>query len=205
MNNQRTLNIIGSITGFTGVILQYIALHQQFETTLIQFMSYFTILTNLMVSVYFTALLFPESRLYRLAKLPSTGSALTIYILVVGLVYQTMLRQLNTHEGLYFISDNMVHGWMPVFTLFYWYRFIYGNPVNWKDLPVWLIYPLAFLFYSLIRGHFTEWYPYPFLDVIAIGYPKVWINSAGVSALFILLSALFITITNRKHIRSSAK
>jgi hypothetical protein len=124
---------------------------------------------------------------------------------VVGVVYQTILRQLYTHEGIYLVSDNMVHGWLPLFTLFYWIKFIYGKHINWNDIPIWLVYPFAFLFYSLIRGAFTGWYPYPFLDVTVIGYPQVWINSGGVTTLFMLLSVLFITLTNRKHARHSVK
>lgn len=204
-NHQRTIQLIGALTGFAGVILQYTASALQFQTSMVQFLSYFTILTNLLVSVYFTALLFPKSKLYNLATLASTGTAITVYILVVGLVYQTVLRSLYHPQGLFLVSDNLVHGWMPLFTLGYWIRFTYGNFIEPKSLITWLYYPLAFLFYSLLRGHFTGWYPYPFLDVTTLGYGQVWVNSGAVSALFVILFLLFITLTNRKHARNNLK
>ncbi|MFZ5976285.1 MULTISPECIES: Pr6Pr family membrane protein [unclassified Hydrotalea] len=33
----------------------------------------------------------------------------------------------------------------------------------------WLIYPLLYLVYILIRGSFSGFYPYPFVNVLQIG------------------------------------
>lgn len=205
MNQQRQFQLVGTITGFAGVLIQYIATMQQFSTPLVEFMSYFTILTNLLVSVYFTALLFSGNNTYQFAQKASTGTAITVYILVVGLVYQTLLRNLYAPQGLFLLSDNMVHGWMPLFTLVYWIKYVYGQQIGWKVMPLWLVYPLLFLFYSLIRGHFSQWYPYPFLDVVKLGYTQVWLNSGGMSAVFIILSAIMIGLSNRKYANNNLK
>ena len=41
----------------------------------------------------------------------------------------------------------------------------------------WLVYPLIYLAYSLIRGAAVGWYPYPFLDPAIKGYGNVaWVT-----------------------------
>ncbi|WP_374756122.1 Pr6Pr family membrane protein [Dyadobacter frigoris] len=56
--------------------------------------------------------------------------------------------------------------------------------------------------YILIRGDFSNFYPYPFVDAGSLGLSKVLTNSAGLIVLFICISALYIklgkTIMNRK-------
>lgn len=45
--------------------------------------------------------------------------------------------------------------------------------LRWQDAPAWLIYPLAYVAYTLARGAVMNWYPYPFLDVTQLGYLTV--------------------------------
>ena len=33
-----------------------------------------------------------------------------------------------------------------------------------SDLRAWLIFPIVYVVYSLVRGPIADWYPYPFLD-----------------------------------------
>jgi hypothetical protein len=60
---------------------------------------------------------------------------------------------------------------------------------RWVHAAVWLLYPLAYLAYALIRGAFFTrgQYPYPFLDVTKHGYLGVTINVVIYGALFYLL------------------
>lgn len=197
MNKQFPFAVVGCICGWSGVILQYIATSQLLDVNMIQFLSYFTILTNLMMAVFFTVLLFPTSSLSKTLNTPSKATAITVYILVVGLVYQAVLRQLFHPEGLFLVSDNIVHGLNPLLMLVYWWMVIRGEKLAWNNIGYWVIYPLVFLGYSLLRGAYVHWYPYPFLDVDTFGYATVLTNSAWVSLLFIMLFAMFIRISNR--------
>ena len=47
------------------------------------------------------------------------------------------------------------------------------------------IYPLAWLAFTLVRGAVIDWYPYPFVDVVAHGYARVAINCLVVAVLFV--------------------
>ena len=58
----------------------------------------------------------------------------------------------------------------------------------------WLLYPALYCVYSLIRGAFVDWYPYPFIDPLQLGYPRVFLNIAGLILLFIVMSLLYVAI-----------
>jgi len=59
-------------------------------------------------------------------------------------------------------------------------------------LPLYLVYPIGYAFYALLRGVVDGFYPYPFVDVGQIGYPRALLNIAGLSLAFVLGSALVI-------------
>ena len=179
----------------SGIVLQYIASSQLKALSLIEFYSYFTILTNTLVAAYFVSSLFPKSQIYRFLHRPETATAITVYIAVVGLVYQTLLRNLYKPEGLFIISDNLVHGLVPMMMLVYWFLYIRKQTINIHNIPKWLMYPALFLCYSLVRGAYTHWYPYPFLNVDDLGYTKVLLNSSAICLLFLGLSYGFYALS----------
>jgi hypothetical protein len=51
------------------------------------------------------------------------------------------------------------------------------------------VFPLAWLAFTLIRGAFLDWYPYPFIDVVANGYGKVSLNCVFIALFFVALAA----------------
>ena len=62
----------------------------------------------------------------------------------------------------------------------------------------WLLYPLAYLVYTLIRGARVDWYPYPFLDVSRHGYGGVLLNCAVMLVGFVAAAAAFVAVGNRR-------
>jgi hypothetical protein len=40
----------------------------------------------------------------------------------------------------------------------------------------------------------VDWYPYPFIDVIDKGYPRVLINGVGIALLYALVAVVFVVI-----------
>jgi hypothetical protein len=51
-----------------------------------------------------------------------------------------------------------------------------------------LIFPVLWLAFTLVRGAVIHWYPYPFIDVTRLGYPKAALNCVWVAALFLGLA-----------------
>jgi hypothetical protein len=157
------------------------------------FFSYFTILSNLLVALSLTVVILdPKTKIGKIFSLSTTSSAIALYILIVGLVYNLVLRGIWDPKGWQLVADNLLHVAVPVLYFIYWLIFIPKGTLNWKDGIAWTYFPLAYLAYSLIRGHFTAWYPYPFLNVIELGYQQVFINAVFVVIAFVILSSLMI-------------
>ncbi len=160
-----------------------------------RFFLFFTILTNLMVAISLTVVLIkPSSPAGRFLSKPSSATAITLYILIVGLVYNIILRRLWQPSGLQLLADELLHVAVPVLFIVYWIFFIEKGSLKWKNCFAWLLYPVAYLFYAMIRGHIEDFYPYPFLDLNKSGYQKVILNCLGLTIVFIAIGFLLIAI-----------
>ncbi|MFZ1517670.1 MAG: Pr6Pr family membrane protein, partial [Ignavibacteriaceae bacterium] len=65
-----------------------------------RYFSYFTILTNLIVAIYCTVLLLnPRSKPGTFFASYRTSTAITVYILIVGIIYNIILRFIWNPQG----------------------------------------------------------------------------------------------------------
>jgi hypothetical protein len=160
--------------------------------TVVQYFSYYTILTNLMIAWVTTTLFIRREDTFKRQKMLT---AILVYIMTVGLTYNTILRSLWKPQGLQLLADNLLHSIIPVLYLIFWIFFVRKQSLQWKDIFQWLIYPLVYLVYVLIRGAYFGVYPYPFVDVEQLGYARVMLNSLGITAMILLFSLLFVGIS----------
>lgn len=200
--SQRIVYALGSIIAITAVILQlWLTLNAREISvlyTIIRFFSYFTILTNSLVAVYFTSLwIFPHTNAGQFFKKFSTTTAIAVYILVVGIIYNLLLRNIWVVTGWGKVADELLHSFIPLYFLMYWFFFTERKRLVWKDALNWLLYPMGYFIYSLIRGTITNTYPYPFIDVNKLGYQQTLINCLGVGLLFYGLCLSFIAISRK--------
>lgn len=185
--------IFASITWFA-VIAQYYLMIENRVTpiieTSIRFFSFFTILTNSLVAIYFTLSILKKKNIDK----PGTLTAVTVYITIVGIVYQIILRPIWKPTGLQMIVNELLHSVIPLLVILFWYLYEEKKSLTYKQLPMWLIYPFVYLLYILVRGSISNFYPYPFVDVANLGFAKVLSNSAILMLVFISIAALFITL-----------
>jgi hypothetical protein len=190
-----------SLAGWFALVLQFCIMYnnakisgENLSKAITRYFSYFTILTNIAVALSLTVfLLKPLSRLGNFFSKPSTFTAVAVNITIVGLIYNTLLRNLWKPEGLQLLADELLHLIIPVLYIMFWVFFVPHVKLKWTSFFQWLIYPLVYLIYILIYGNSTHWYPYPFVDVAALGYPGTLANAAMLLILFVLMSLLFIT------------
>ena len=162
---------------------------------LVSFFSYFTVITNTLVAVVLTcAVTDRESAARRWFLQPWVSSGITVSIAVVGLAYSILLRHLWHPQGWQFIADELLHDVMPLLFLAYWWLCVPKGSLRLKHLPLWLIYPLVYFAYALLRGHLLGAYAYPFIDVALLGYPQVFVNAGGILLGFVLIALLVIGI-----------
>ena len=163
--------------------------------TITRFFSYFTILTNILVAVSFT-LLFqrPRSRPWAFFLRPGTLTAFAVYISIVSIVYNLVLRRLWNPQGLQLLVDELLHSVIPVMFFLFWLLYVPKNRLSFKNLWGWLLYPFIYLAAILVRGAVSGFYPYPFLDVNDKGYLKIFINIFVLLGGFLLFSIFLIVI-----------
>lgn len=164
----------------------------------INFFSFFTIQCNLLIAISLTiATASPDSRPGRFFSSLSVQSAIALYIFIVGLVYNLVLRGMFDLTGWHWIVDNMLHVVIPVLYIFYWLYFRSAGTLHWRDSLYWIVFPFLYLAYSLYRGSIVQWYPYPFLHAANLGYPTVLTNIGMIIVVFLVAGAGLIYITRR--------
>src|SRR5690606_33932176 len=163
-------------------------------------------LTNSLVAGYFSYLSY---QWIKKAERPqnSFGSltAVTVYISIVGLVYQILLRHIWDPTGLQKVVDELLHSVVPVLVVIFWLVSRKTRAVDYKQIGSWLIYPLVYLVYVLIRGYASGFYPYPLLDVTQLGLQQVIFNCLGMTLLFVLVSVLFVWLSRRSGASETSK
>ena len=187
----------GMLLAWLAVILQfYLMLENRIASvpeTVIRFFSFYTILTNILVAICYTTLI-RKGKWFSYFSSSKTLTAITVYIIIVGAVYNLILRHIWQPQGLQLIVDELLHSVNPVLFLLFWIFTIDKSQLKWKHLFPWLIYPLVYLIFILVRGSFAHWYPYPFVDIDQLGISKVLINCLFLTLTFISVSFLFIVL-----------
>ena len=196
---RKVISAIFALIGWFAILAQYYLMVKNHDTpiaeTTIRFFSFFTILTNLMIAVYFTlCAVRAKSRAGAILHNPGTLTAITAYITMVGLVYQFILRHTWQPKGLQLIVDELLHSVIPILVIIYWYLYERKSIVKYSQVSKWLLYPLIYLAYILARGSTSGFYPYPFVNVTDIGLSKVLLNSLLLIILFLFVAIVYIAI-----------
>jgi len=150
-------------------------------TRLERFVSYFTVLSNILVAVtsLATAARVRETQLLRVLRLDAL-----VGIAVTGVVHWFFLRPILDLHGQDYVADKLLHMAVPLVVVVGWLIF---GPRGWMSsrvLALSAIYPALYFAWTLIHGAIVDWYPYPFTDVNVHGYGVVILNGLGVVALF---------------------
>lgn len=198
----RIWHISGTLIAFFAVGLQFrisfVITKTGTAATIANLLSYFTILTNLLVALYSLVLWSaPETRLGKFCNRTSTTTALLVYILLVGIIYNLALRHIWSPQGWGRIADELLHSVIPLGFLLYWFAAFPKTRLSYYSAILWLTYPMLYIVYTFIRGSWMDVYPYPFIDVHLLGYPTALMNCTAIALSFYGLSLLFIAIGNK--------
>jgi hypothetical protein len=145
---------------------------------------YFTILTNLAVAVVFTGVATGRQRY----GTPSLIGGVTLAIVLVGVIYNLLLRHLADFHGMARAADETVHSVVPLLVPVFWLVFVPKGALTWRDPWLWAAFPVAYLAYALVRGAFEPAYAYFFIDVSKIGWERTGLNTLMIAAGFLGVS-----------------
>jgi hypothetical protein len=97
-------------------------------------------------------------------------------------------------------ASDMLHTWVPLFVFLDWFLDPPDARITWRQALSWLIYPLVYCAYSLIRGPVVDWYPYDFLDPgESGGWAGVLLYVVAITLGILVFSAGVAAIGNLRH------
>ncbi|MBF9070459.1 Pr6Pr family membrane protein [Streptacidiphilus fuscans] len=168
---------------------------------------YFTVESNVLVLGYFVGAVFWMVRNGSAdAPAPRLRGAVTLYILITGLVAHIILNHGAsplpglTHgsgaDRLQSWSLLLLHYTTPIMVVLDWLCFGPRNASRWRDLPLWLSFPLGYAALTELRAvlfpFFPNRYPYFFLDPTGHGYGWVGLQIVQLTVEFVALAALLV-------------
>ena len=189
------LLLIGNLTG--------ICLNVFDGGSVIETLSYFTIISNILVFVLFTYILFKKGELNE--KERSIKAAITVSIMVTFIVFHVLL--VPTLSGsLSFWNSFFGHTYTPLLVLLDYFLFDKKGILRYRDIVYWVMIPLGYFvyanFYALVGGTFTyedsvSRYPYFFINPDLIGWWLVIVFVIVISAFVVGLSFLFVFMDHK--------
>ncbi|TSJ38777.1 hypothetical protein FO440_19935 [Mucilaginibacter corticis] len=175
---------------------KYMSQGRTFGGAIVQLLSYFTIQNNLLIALALTVLLlWPASKWGSFFSKLSVLSALTLYITIVCLVYQIVLRRQHTQHGLFKFCDEILHTLSPPLFVLFWLIFVDKGKLAWSKAFSWLIYPLIYFIFIIARGVITGYYPYSFIDGTKLNLGQIAVNFFFLLLTFLAIGLIYIGIS----------
>jgi hypothetical protein len=175
--------ILGNVPGGNDTVLE----------RLLDWSTYFTILSNVVVLVVMTALTFRPGWFTRTDRVGTMWRTLrldsVLMIVITGVVYNLLLAT-GGKQGWDLLSNTLLHVVVPIVTPVVWIiagprGLIVGRIIGYS-----LVLPLLWAAYALVRGQVIGAYPYPFLDVSSNGLASVLIFIAVIVVIAVILALI---------------
>ena len=153
----------------------------------LNFASYFTIQSNVIGVVVFLV----GAARWRGPSTPGwdvVRGASALNLTVTFVVFALLLSNSDVDVALPWVNT-VVHTLFPLAVIVDWLIDPPVAPISWARSLRWLVYPLAWLVYTMVRGAIAGWYPYPFLDPANGGYGTVALYVVAILAFGLVVVA----------------
>ena len=183
-------------------------------TVAANFLSFFTIEANILAAIVLLI-----AAIWTLRHRDSSGAepqwlavllvCVSTYMIVTGIVYNTLLRGVELPQGVTVPwSNEVLHVVIPLFLLLDVLLAPRRRALGWGTIAIAAIFPLAWAVYTLLRANFIiapatgepYWYPYPFLDPHNVpgGYLGVAGYIVGIAIAIVGVAALVVWIGRKR-------
>jgi hypothetical protein len=199
--------LLTALTAITGVTI-YMLLGSP-----LRLLGYFAIQSSILLAL---AMLLSARRAWTARRpLPAalTGAVL-LYTLITALVYHLLLANATTPFVMtdspaaasslwHSAANHLLHTAVPAAAMVDWLLLTAPGTLRLRRAPGWLLYPLAYLIFSFLRGELLlpgtpGRYLYPFLDVEAHGYKGVLGNALLLGLSFYALAVLLVALDHAR-------
>ena len=166
-----------------------------------RFFLFFTVLSNL-----FAAGIFLEGGRRQLSGQPPVPDlwrgAAVVFMAVTFIVFAVLLRDLQEElQTNVMWVDTVLHRIMPVAVMADWLIEPPHGPLGFQRAFVpWVVPPLAWTGFTMLRGALDGWYPYPFLNPANGGYGAVVLYAIGILVVF--LAVIWVVSTAGPALRA---
>jgi hypothetical protein len=123
---------------------------------------------------------------------------------VTFVVYGLLLSGTDVDTAIPWVNT-IVHQVFPIAIIVDWLIDPPRHRIAFRQSLVWLVYPLVWTGYTLLRGAVVDWYPYPFLDPANGGYPSVAAYVVAILIFGAILCAILAWIGNLAGSRLSPR
>jgi len=140
----------------------------------VDYLSFFTIWSNIVVAI--VAGYFVYQPRAASPRFQTIWLSALLMISVTGLIYHLALADLVDTQGAAAVSNACNHILTPLAFVLAW---LIVGPRGWISLKLIVasfILPLSWILLTLIRGAIVDAYPYPFVNVVKLGYGPVLMN-----------------------------
>ncbi|MGK5696249.1 Pr6Pr family membrane protein [Streptomyces sp. URMC 128] len=140
--------------------------------------------------------------------------ATLLYVVITALVHHLLLANeaspfsltgeaAAAPTGWQAVAHHTLHTLTPIAAVLDWLLLTTPGRLHLRQAGTWLLYPLAYLAFSLIRGELllpgtADRYLYPFLDVDQDGYKKVLGNALLLGLSFYTLAILLVVLDHAR-------
>ena len=177
------------------------------------FLSFFTIQSNIAAAAVLIAAAIWTWTKGKDAAQDSPGIAValacvTTYMIVTGVVYNTLLRNVELPQGVtVWWSNEILHVVAPLLLVADLLLAPKRRALAWSTVWVIVVYPIVWVVYTLVRGPLMiapatgapSWYPYPFLDPsLQGGYLGVMVYVVVIAATVVAAGVLVIWVGRRR-------
>lgn len=153
---------------------------------------FFTHLTNAMIAAAMLAVA------WRWAMPGRVAGGLLLSILMVFGVYHLILEVHWAPVDAHFLVDQLLHTAVPLGMALWWLAFA-DKRLGFGDLAWWLVWPLVYCAYALVRGYETGLWPYHFIDGSALGPFELVRNIVEMLLAFTAVGLLILWVARQRR------
>lgn len=188
----KAFRILVSVTIAAAVVVQMLT----FRQPVLNYLSYFTVISNILVITALLSSVINPGKYY----VDNLRAVATLFILITGLGFTVLLGGKN--DEFLGWTNLVMHYFSPLVMLFDWIYFP-SRKIKFREAGSWFVLLIGYLVYTLIRGTFTDWYPYGFLNTAESGLSGVIIYVGILLLAAILLAAIIVRLNGDKKVQSS--
>lgn len=184
------------------MVVQMVSLAQAGTLDPVQYLTFFTILSNALATVLFLAGA-ARWRAPRSATFDFLRGFAVVSMTITGVVFAVLLSGTNVDTAIPWVNS-VVHEVMPIVVMADWLLDPPQQRLTLSQGALWVVYPAAWLIYEEIRGAISGKYHYPFTNPANGGYGSVILTSLVMLVFTLVVCGVVVWLANVRGSQGSA-